>query len=88
MGMMYKLSETQQALLQSIASGRFLKSQRYLNGRKLFKLYASDNTPLTTVRRSTVEALCQRGLLYSNQKFPAATFNLTPQGKKLVDQTK
>jgi len=78
-----RLSRTQHHLLLAIAAGRFLKSHRDIEGRKVFRLHALDGSS-QTVRRATVEALGQRGLIDSNKKFPAATYWLTEAGQKVV----
>jgi hypothetical protein len=78
-----KLSVTQQQVLLALAAGQRLKSHRYLSGLKVFRLHPLDGQP-QPVRRATVESLCKRGLIDSNKKFPAATYWLTEQGRRLV----
>lgn len=78
------LSPTQQQLLRALASGATLKSHRYLDGRKVYQLHWLDGHPPQTVRRSTVAAMQARGLLFSNQKFPAATYMLTEAAHQLL----
>lgn len=70
-------------MLLALASGCALKSHRYLDGRKVYRLHALDR-PAEMVRRATVDRLIKRRLIDSNKKFPAATFWLTDQGKELV----
>jgi hypothetical protein len=77
------LSATQQQVLFALAAGQRLKSHRYLSGVKVFRLHPLDGPP-QPVRRASVESLCNRGLIDSNKKFPAATYWLTEQGRRLV----
>jgi hypothetical protein len=77
-----RLSPAQRDLLRAIAAGQTLKAHRYLDGSKVFRLHALDGS-VVTVRRATVEALSENGLLDSNKKFPAATYWLTAQGRAL-----
>jgi len=78
-----KLSQTQENILQAIINGATLKSHRYLDGRKVYKLHPLDGSP-QTVRWTTVEALKERGLIDSNKKFPAATYLLTDRGRQIA----
>lgn len=70
-------------LLRALASGSLLKSHRYLDGTKAFRLHPLGSPPVT-VERSTVEALLKCGFIQSNHKFPAATHLLTDKGKVAV----
>lgn len=74
------LSDTQQHLLLAMASGHFLKSHRDIEGHKAYRLHALDGSS-RPVRRATVEALVERGLIDSNKKFPASTYWLTETGR-------
>jgi hypothetical protein len=74
------LSKTQQRVLVALANGYFLKSHRYLDGAKVHKLHSLAGSA-ETIRRTTVEHLCNQGLIDSNKKFPAATYWLTEKGK-------
>ncbi len=78
-----KLSKTQKKVLRALIEGQTLKSHRYLDGTKTYKLHALDGTD-ETVRWSTVEALKERGLIDSNKKFPAATYLLTEKGRQIA----
>ena len=78
-----QLSDTQQNLLRAMASGRFLKSHRDIDGHKIYQLHALDGSSLP-VRRATVEALVERGLIDSNKKFPASTYWLTAAGRQAI----
>jgi hypothetical protein len=83
--MAVKLSKTQMNILRALVNGATLKSHRYLDGRKVYQLHPL-NGPGETVRRPTVDALRDRGLIHSNQKFPAATYLLTDQGQAVAGQ--
>lgn len=78
-----RLSPRDQSVLVALAGDAFLKSHRYLDGTKDFRLQRLDGS-VEEVSRETVETLLQRGLVTSNQKFPAATFMLTPKGRELA----
>ena len=66
-----------------MAGGWTLKSHRYLDGGKVYRLHPLDG-PAATVRRATVELLQNHGLIDSNKKFPAATYWLTEKGQALA----
>lgn len=76
---MKRLSPAQARVLRAMAEGQTLKVHRDMEGRKVYRLHTLEGAE-RTVQRVTVEALLARGLLDSNQKFPAATFWLTPLG--------
>ena len=78
-----RLSIDQRRVLLAIADGSALKSQRYLDGTKLYQLHALDGSAIT-VSRAIVEALERHGLIDSNKKFPAATYWLTEVGQQIV----
>jgi len=80
-----KLSPAQRDVLLAIAGGARLKSHRDIDGHKRFRLHAVEGPP-RTLRRATVESLLRRGLLGSNQKFPAATLWLTESGRRLSSE--
>ena len=77
------LTADQQRLLQALADGHTLKVQRDIDGGKVYRLYdlAGAATP---IERVVADELVDRGLLGSNQKFPAATFWLTPAGRAQI----
>jgi hypothetical protein len=79
-----KLSKTQHQVLRALSSGATLKSHRYLDGRKVYLLHPLEG-PAETVRSATIEKLKAQGLIDSNKKFPAATYLLTEQGRRLVE---
>ena len=80
-----RLTHPQQHVLPAISNGSTLKSQRYLDGAKVFQLHPLDG-PVEPVRRATVQALIDRGLIDSNQKFPAATYWLTERGRQIIGE--
>ena len=57
-----KLSKTQQRVILAISQGYTLKSHRYLDGAKLYKLHALTGAA-ETIRWTTVEALKERRLI-------------------------
>lgn len=77
------LSKSQKNVLRALIQGSTLKSHRYLDGTKLYKLHPLDG-PAQTVEWNIVDALKSQGLIHSNQKFPAATYLLTDKGKELA----
>jgi len=81
----FPLSKSQKILLIKIAAGETLKSHRHLDGRKMYLLHPLSGEPSPVAAR-TVQSLVRRGLLSSNQKFPVATFYLTPKGVEMVEK--
>ncbi|MBX2999808.1 MAG: hypothetical protein KF893_14910 [Caldilineaceae bacterium] len=79
------LSAQQKEILRLVHSGWTLKSHRYLDGQKIYRLHAL-NGEVIDLRDSVVEPLIARGFFQSNQKFPAATLLFTPQGRVLAMQ--
>ena len=75
------LSPVQKQILRSLLHGATLKSHRYLDGAKEYRLHplCGDATPVSV---QEVRGLEERGLLLSNHKFPAATLYLSQQGRK------
>ena len=81
------LYETEEDVLRALAEGWLLKSHRYLDGTKVFRLHPLTGDPVTVDAR-VVEALVKRQLVTSNQKFPAATYLLTEKGRALAASLK
>lgn len=77
------LSERQKEILRLVSCGWTLKSHRYLDGQKIYRLHAP-NREVIDLPDNVVEPLIERGFFQSNQKFPAATFLLTAQGEALA----
>lgn len=75
-----KLSADAEAVLRALITGSSLKSHRDLDGRKVYRLHALDGGQ-EVLRKAVVDGLRRRGLIVSNQKFPAATYVLTEKGK-------
>jgi hypothetical protein len=82
---MTRLSRQQKRVLRTLAEGWTLKSHRYLSGVKVYRLHALDGRSQIVPRR-VIAALREGGLLFSNQKFPAATYLLTPKGRQAAAQ--
>ena len=78
-----KLSAAQHHVLAAIAHGHTLKVHRDIDGGKVYRLYALDGT-VQPIERAVADDLSERGLLGSNQKFPAATFWLTASGRAQI----
>ena len=71
----------------AIAEGWTLKSHRYLDGRKEYRLHPLGDGEAEAVAWETVEALRERKLIDSNKKFPAATYLLTDRGREIVERS-
>ena len=78
-----KLAPGLAGLLAALAGGYTLKAHRDIDGCKVYRLHALDGGS-RVVRPAAVSALCERGLIDSNKKFPAATFWLTDRGKAIA----
>lgn len=78
-----KLSKPQAEVLCALLKGCTLKSHRYLDGTKVYKLHPLDG-PAETVPRTIIDSLKRHRLIHSNQKFPAATYLLTEKGQELA----
>lgn len=75
------LSAEAGALLQAIAAGGTLKSHRYLDGQKVYRLTVEGEESPVEIEYDLVQELLEQKLLTTNQKFPAATFLLTSKAK-------
>jgi hypothetical protein len=78
-----RLGEEQEKILEAMMAGWTLKSHRYVDGDKIYQLHPLEGEP-RQVNEKAVKALMKRGLIYSNQKFPAATYLLTNKGMSLA----
>ena len=79
------LTESQTQLLLAIARGLRLRDHRDLDGHKQYVLHNTNDVG-TPVAAQDVEVLTDAGLISSNKKFPAATYWLTEEGKKLAEE--
>ncbi len=77
------LTASQLQLLRALAHGSTLKVHRDIDGYKDYRLHGLDGSSVS-IERGLAEDLIERGLLGSNQKFPAATFWLTPDGRAQI----
>lgn len=66
-------------ILYALQSGWTLKSHRYLDGDKIYRLHGLNGEQID-LPDTPVEVLIDRRWIHSNQKFPAATFLLTDAG--------
>jgi hypothetical protein len=80
-----RLSEDHKRLLRALADGHSLKAHRDLEGGKEFRLHYHDGRPADLIHRHLADELAEAGLIDSNKKFPAATFWLTEQGRRVID---
>lgn len=79
------LTAAEKRVLLAIARGWTLKSHRYLDGEKEYRLHPLDEGDVQPVAWETVDGLRERGLIDSNKKFPAATYLLTDKGREVVE---
>lgn len=79
------LTQVEKRVLLAIAQGWTLKSHRFLDGRKVYRLHPLDEGDEESVAWETVDALRDKELIDSNKKFPAATYLLTDKGKEVVE---
>jgi len=77
------LSGEQIKVLRALADGWALKSHRYLDGVKVYKLHPLDG-PTHEVAEAVMDFLKTQQLIDSNKKFPAATYLLTDAGRRLI----
>ena len=80
-------SPSQTRLLHALLRGDTLKSHRYLDGGKEYRLHPL-NGEAVSVPAEDVRPLVDRGLLLSNQKFPAATLILSDRGRRVAAKAK
>lgn len=78
-----RLGSEQKRILCALGQGWALKSHRYLDGTKVYRLHSPAGAG-ETVAASAVAGLQQRRLLQNNHKFPAGTFLLTDKGRALA----
>lgn len=79
----FKLSAAHLHVLQAMAQGQLLKSHRDLEGHKIYQLHPLEGPPVP-VDPAVVMYLCERGLIDSNKKFPAATYWLTARARDVL----
>jgi hypothetical protein len=80
------LTDDQRRLLLALSNGHTLKVHRDIDGGKVYRLHNLDGDS-RPIERAVADDLIERGLLGSNQKFPAATFWLTAAGRaQLADR--
>ena len=77
------LSPSQTRILDALLHGATLKSHRYLDGNKDYRLHPLEGDAIL-VPWQDVRQLEEKGLLLSNQKFPAATLILSKQGRRMA----
>ncbi|MDE0429322.1 MAG: hypothetical protein OXH98_06085 [Caldilineaceae bacterium] len=83
----YSLSAPQENLLLAVLSGATLKSHRDVDGTKEYRLHPLDGDSVD-VPEQIVRSLEERGLLLSNQKFPAASLILSQSGRRFAQEAR
>ena len=78
-----RLTSAQRRVLLAMANQYSLKSHRDIDGNKVYRLHALDGAS-EDVSPALVQALCDKGLIDSNKKFPASTYWLTDFGKLIT----
>ncbi len=78
-------SPAEMQVLRALHAGWTLKSHRYLNGTKIYRLHGLSGEQVE-LADSVVEQLVHRRWVHSNQKFPAATLLLTDAGSRAFEQ--
>ncbi|MFK7801543.1 MAG: hypothetical protein AB8G95_07935 [Anaerolineae bacterium] len=79
----WRLNTADFKLIGNLNDGFTLKSHRYLDGEKHYKLYSPEGEQ-NDVRWQQVQKLLNLKIITTNQKFPAATFLLTNLGQSLA----
>ena len=76
----WRLRSADKALIKQLSAGWTLKSHRFIDGEKHYKLYGPEGEA-HSVEWGQVQRLLRLKVISTNQKFPAATFLLTNQGQ-------
>jgi hypothetical protein len=76
------LRSAEKAILAALVRGSRLRSHRYLDGVKVYRLHRPDDDAGEEVAAAVVERLRDRGLIAGNMKFPTATYLLTAIGEQ------
>jgi hypothetical protein len=79
-------SSAELRILRAMVAGWTLKDHRDLDGNKRCVLHSLEGKA-EPVDRDAVAALVEHGLIGSNQKFPAATYWLTPAGRLALEDS-
>lgn len=79
----WRLNSADLELISQLSDGFNLKSHRYLDGAKNYKLYSPDGES-REIEWKQVQKLLRLKIITTNQKFPAATFLLTNLGQSLA----
>lgn len=81
-----KLSAEAEKVIARLAGGWALKSHRYLDGRKEYRLHPLGDGEAEAIMERSVRQLQRRRLIHSNMKFPAASYLLTERGQAIAVQ--
>jgi hypothetical protein len=76
------LSDQQQRTLIAVYQGVALRSQRDIEGGKVYELRSE--TSVTPIALKTVLGLRKKRLIETNHKFPSATYLLTTRGESIA----
>jgi hypothetical protein len=79
-----QLRRQEKEILAALVSGYQLKSHRYLDGQKEYRLHDTATDATQPVHVATVDRLRDLGLIVGNMKFPAATYMLTTEGERVA----
>lgn len=77
-----RLHADEQRILAALVQGSRLRSHRYLDGVKVYRLHRPEDDAGEEVPAALVERLRARGLIAGNMKFPSATYLLTALGER------
>ena len=79
-----RLVDAEKQVLAALVCGSRLRSHRYLDGVKCYRLHRLEDDAGEEVPAAVVDRLRQRGLIAGNMKFPAATYLLTEKGETVA----
>jgi len=79
-----RLGDAEKQVLAALVRGSRLRSHRYLDGAKVYRLHRLDDDAGDEVPAAVVDRLRDRGLIAGNMKFPAATYLLTAKGERIA----
>ena len=74
-----RLGDAEKQVLAALVRGSRLRSHRYLDGDKCYRLHRLDDDAGDDVPSAVMDRLRDRGLIVGNMKFPAATYLLIRQ---------
>ena len=81
----WRLRPADKQLIRQLSEGWTLKSHRFLDGEKHYKLYGLEGEEFD-IEWGQVQRLLRLKVISTNQKFPAATFLLTNRGQAFANK--